>query len=705
MGLAAAVAVGTTALAALAAGAVAVGGKLLSLASDAEETASKFATVFGANASAVDAWVKKTNAAYGITTKALQDVTSRFGVFGKAAGIAAGDLPKFSTELAQAGLDLSSFYNVDPEEAFQALSSGLAGEAEPLRRFGIFLSDATMKAEAASMGLRGELTESQKVAVRQRLILKGLGDANGDLERTSDSLANKWRALKGRGEELATNLGRGLVPVAQDVVNWLDGKLAPVTQRLTANIDTLRVAVSDAAGGRGYGALASVLDVIVGGNGRVENAVNGVGDTITRIIDLGRRLRDGWRAGGLEGLVAGFDDGTAAGGFLATVLGNIVTVGRNLLTIWRDGVTPALEDLGPVIGGVLSPSSSLVDVTGFLADNASTLTPIIEMLAAGWAAYKVITIAAAAQQWILNTALTANPIGIVIVALAALAAGLVYAYRHSESFRNIVDSIGRGVRAVFGWLLDNWRTIATVGLGGPIGALVVLYQKVGPVRRAVDGVLDVLQAIGSVAFSGLKSAVKWIADKLAGLVRTARRVADAVGNIPGAGLVGDVVGALPGIGDTPRPHAGGRGARRRAGRHALGNTLAAHAAADRATPGRRRITSTIRGHALGSGNSDHRTGRALDVVGGNLNTYARNFRAMGGFAEHHGTGSGRHLHAAIGDTPRPRASSSTAPAVVEAPIIFQAGAVTVVNPASDVEVERAVARGIRRYVRERNERR
>lgn len=87
----------------------------------------------------------------------------------------------------------------------------------------------------------------------------------------------------------------------------------------------------------------------------------------------------------------------------------------------------------------------------------------------------------------------------------------------------------------------------------------------------------------------------------------------------------------------------------------FGRTLAAHAALSRMVPGRRFMTSGLRNYALGSMSSDHLTGRAYDLTGDNLGTYARNVNALGGFAEFHGAGGGRHLHVVppVGDTAGP----------------------------------------------------
>lgn len=64
-------------------------------------------------------------------------------------------------------------------------------------------------------------------------------------------------------------------------------------------------------------------------------------------------------------------------------------------------------------------------------------------------------------QWLLNAALTANPIGIVVVAIAALVAGLVWAYNNIDGFRKIVDESWAAIKKAFvaGW--DRLKKIFT----------------------------------------------------------------------------------------------------------------------------------------------------------------------------------------------------------------------------------------------------
>jgi hypothetical protein len=71
-------------------------------------------------------------------------------------------------------------------------------------------------------------------------------------------------------------------------------------------------------------------------------------------------------------------------------------------------------------------------------------------------ASKVAAVATAAWKaatWLLNAALDANPIALVVIAIAALVAALIYAYKHSETFRNIVNGMWATLKEVAAWMV------------------------------------------------------------------------------------------------------------------------------------------------------------------------------------------------------------------------------------------------------------
>lgn len=65
------------------------------------------------------------------------------------------------------------------------------------------------------------------------------------------------------------------------------------------------------------------------------------------------------------------------------------------------------------------------------------------------AAIKIATAAWTAVQWLLNAALDANPIGVVVLAIAALVAGAIYAYKHFDWFHKAVDAAWQGIQTAF----------------------------------------------------------------------------------------------------------------------------------------------------------------------------------------------------------------------------------------------------------------
>jgi len=82
---------------------------------------------------------------------------------------------------------------------------------------------------------------------------------------------------------------------------------------------------------------------------------------------------------------------------------------------------------------------------GFFARARATASIVAQRVAT--IAATVATRAAAAGQWLLNAAMTANPIGLIILAIVALVAGFILLYTQCEWFR-------AGVDAVFGWIIS-----------------------------------------------------------------------------------------------------------------------------------------------------------------------------------------------------------------------------------------------------------
>lgn len=211
---------------------VAFGGFAVKAASDAEELQSAFNETFGALSKQMTDWAQVTGDAMGRSTQEIQQAANTFGIFFNQAAPTKQAAAQLSKEFSVLAQDLSSFFNVDPTEAMQKLRSGLSGESEPLRDFGVFLNEAAVKAKAFEIGIAAagsELTEQQKIMARAALIMEATATAQGDVARTADGTANRIRAAKAAFEELQVAIGEKLIPAVRPLIEGLTALLSAFT--------------------------------------------------------------------------------------------------------------------------------------------------------------------------------------------------------------------------------------------------------------------------------------------------------------------------------------------------------------------------------------------------------------------------------------------------------------------------------------------
>lgn len=205
----------------------------------------------------------------------------------------------------------------------------------------------------------------------------------------------------------------------------------------------------------------------------------------------------------------------------------------------------ALSGLGDLVGGKFG-SAMMVGGTAMqaFADagdlvNVVTESAIVKKLKdiATTTAHRVATMAStvatyaqAAAQRVLNAAMKANPIGLVVVALSVLAAGLVLAYKKSETFRNIVNGAWGAVRAatgaVFGWVQDKVSSVMTfIGTTLPSKA-----------RSAVEGAVNAWTSLRERTTAMFEAVVTAVRQKIGNVVETVTGLKDKVtGALSGAG--------------------------------------------------------------------------------------------------------------------------------------------------------------------------
>jgi hypothetical protein len=154
----------------------------------------------------------------GLSMEQYQRVGVLTGTLLKNAGIPMKELATQTDILVTLAADLAATFGGTVEEAANAMNAALRGEFEPIRRFGIALSQAQIIEQALLMTQKestAELTKREKVLATQALLLKQGADASGQFARESDTLANRQQVLAAKFENLSANLGEKFLPIAE----------------------------------------------------------------------------------------------------------------------------------------------------------------------------------------------------------------------------------------------------------------------------------------------------------------------------------------------------------------------------------------------------------------------------------------------------------------------------------------------------------
>ncbi len=190
---------------------------MVEMASDAQQTTALMGDVFAASAGDVEEWSRRTAGSVGRSEFELQRFASSVGAMVAPLMGAGEEVAKLSQDMAQTAVDIAAVFNTSDEEALVALRSGLAGETEPLRRYGVVLTQAAQEEFARNKGITKnikDMTEAEKVQLRYAFIMERTSLFTGRAAKEADEYAGAVKALRDRLKDLAVRIGQELLPGA-----------------------------------------------------------------------------------------------------------------------------------------------------------------------------------------------------------------------------------------------------------------------------------------------------------------------------------------------------------------------------------------------------------------------------------------------------------------------------------------------------------
>jgi hypothetical protein len=211
-------------------------------ASNLSESQNAIKVTFGEASEAIAKLGEDSASRLGLSTSKFNDIAVQFSSFaGKIAGDG-GDVTAVIDEISTRGADFASVMNLDVNQALGAFQSGLSGEAEPLKKFGIDLSDASVKAYALANGIgdgTGVLTEAEKVQARYGSLMEQTAKVQGDFTNTSDGLANAQRIMSAEFDNAQARLGEIFMPILANAATLVTAEVIPAFEALVEGLSEL----------------------------------------------------------------------------------------------------------------------------------------------------------------------------------------------------------------------------------------------------------------------------------------------------------------------------------------------------------------------------------------------------------------------------------------------------------------------------------
>lgn len=539
-------------------------------ASELQDSINAVNVVFGEAAGTVQEFGDTSANAIGLSRDEFNKLAGPLGAMLKNAGFGMDEVGGKTIDLTKRAADMASVFGGSVGDALGAVTAALRGETDPIERYGVAVNAAKTEARAlADTGktVAKDLTDQEKAAARLALIFEQTAAVEGDFANTSGDLANKTRSTNAELADMQAELGTRLLPVALKITEVklalaraLTQHVIPAFERLVPFIIGAWDALKDFIG--------DVRWVVENGTGFDEKLSTGplkdwaevLGGVVTVVLDFIDALK------GNEDVAGGFGDKLSSGGW--SMAHDLV---RDLAGFIRDDLAPAfgtlfgfLNENKDTIASIAAGIAAFLALQGVIALVVGLATAIggaVAFITGMTAAFTAATSAVGLFGAVV--AVAGGPLTLIVVAIAAVVAAIVFAVTHWEEIKAVmqrfVDWLGDRFAAAMDWLrekvsgIGEWMrnaaqgfTDAWQGLRDRVTGIVTgvvtwigdkltwLYDHVGKVRKTVDAAVEAWTFLKDTASAIVTALVTWIGDRWTELTTRTSEAFTAVAEVIGA---------------------------------------------------------------------------------------------------------------------------------------------------------------------------
>lgn len=334
----------------------------IDISSSLTEVENVVRTTFGNYEKLIQDFSKTSIQDFGMSELTAKQVASRFQAMGTAMGFSQGKMADMSLQLTKLTADMASFYDMEQSDVARNLQAVFTGETEPLRKYGLDLTQATLKEWAMKQGIDADIssmTQAEKTMLRYQYVMANTAAAQGDFARTADTWANQIRILKQSFEQLAAIIGGALINAFKPFVRTLNA----VMQKVIAFATTVTNALGSIFGWKFEISAGGLADDWSDAAGSAADIADSTGQAAKNVEKMNKGLRafdelnlittpdnsSGSGSGGSGG--GGASGGGASGGLV------------QVDTIFKDYESQirSLRELGAYISDALSDAMESID--------------------------------------------------------------------------------------------------------------------------------------------------------------------------------------------------------------------------------------------------------------------------------------------------------------------------------------------------------
>lgn len=480
----------TTLATVAAAGAAAIGvagAKAVSAAADLEQSTGAIEAVFKGGADQMKAFADTAASSVGLTKNEYQELGTLLGAQLKNGGTSIDQLAGKTNDLIGVAADLSAQFGGSTSDAVAALSSALKGERDPIERYGVSLKQASIDAKAAELGFQkvgGSFDNEAQQAATLALIMEQTADAHGAFAREGDTLAHQVQVLKAHFGDFAAKAGTLVLPMVTALASAAIEHLVPA-------LESLSTWAKDVA--------------------------------IPALQDFAARIQ-------------------------ATVVPKI----KQAAAVFQTEIRPRLQSLIDWLTTTVPPAvSRVVEFFQKFGPAIAAAAGVIGTFVAGFKTFnKIKTIIGAAKTaWAaLNATMAANPIFLVIAAIAALVAIFVALYQNNETFRAAVDAAWAQIKAAVSVVVDWFQTNVVPALKAAWEKIQAAWASYG--QPIVDLIINVFQGLAAnwdTIWQGISTVVSGVWQVISSVISTVVGVISGIIQVWTSALSGDWQGVWDGI--------------------------------------------------------------------------------------------------------------------------------------------------------------